>query len=238
MFRQYDAIADLLLPTEFIPKEKPAIKEKAKPNRNRNSISRNDVWKTPVLICCAKALSAEEAKLFRKIVKEWCDGDENSFPVQLALLTRAQWQAAALIPQAIKDSGKLIEFHLAECRRHVSAIVKNLSTVADLNAVELKGIIKTHTETVNQASVDARNRLWETEEVAKRITGQLNSGFSEWKKAKDNFAAERLNLEKERKELGDTFAVEGFDFCRGNLLWSHRGRGCCLNTICNIETAN
>jgi hypothetical protein len=31
MFRQYDAIADLLLPTEFIPKEKSAVKsEKAK----------------------------------------------------------------------------------------------------------------------------------------------------------------------------------------------------------------
>lgn len=31
MFRQYEAIADLLLPTEFIPKEKPASKtEKAK----------------------------------------------------------------------------------------------------------------------------------------------------------------------------------------------------------------
>jgi hypothetical protein len=31
MFRQYDAIADLLLPTEFIPKEKAApTKEKSK----------------------------------------------------------------------------------------------------------------------------------------------------------------------------------------------------------------
>jgi hypothetical protein len=31
MFRQYDAIADLLLPTEFVPKEKPAAtKEKTK----------------------------------------------------------------------------------------------------------------------------------------------------------------------------------------------------------------
>ena len=28
MFRQYDAIADLLLPTEFIPKEKPVAKKK------------------------------------------------------------------------------------------------------------------------------------------------------------------------------------------------------------------
>jgi hypothetical protein len=31
MFRQYDALADLLLPTELVPKEKPAAKnEKAK----------------------------------------------------------------------------------------------------------------------------------------------------------------------------------------------------------------
>ena len=51
------------------------------------------------------------------------------------------------------------------------------------------------------ASVDARNRLWETEAAAKRITDQLDSGFLEWKKAKDDLAAERLNLETERKEL-------------------------------------
>ena len=151
------------------------------------------------LLC--KGLSAEEAKLFRKILKEWCDGDENSFPVQLALLTRAQWQAAALIPQTITESGKLIELHLAECRRHVATIVKNLSTVADLNAAELKGIITAHTEKVNMASVDARNRLWETEAAAKRITDQLDSGFLEWKKAKDDLTAERLTLETERKEL-------------------------------------
>jgi hypothetical protein len=30
MFRQYDAIADLLLPTEFVPKEKLVTKEKVK----------------------------------------------------------------------------------------------------------------------------------------------------------------------------------------------------------------
>ena len=36
-----------------------------------------------------------EAKRLRKLLAEWCDGDEESFPVQLALLTRAQWRAAA-----------------------------------------------------------------------------------------------------------------------------------------------
>ena len=151
------------------------------------------------LLC--KGLTPDEAKRLRKIFREWSNGDENGFPVQLALLTRAQWRAAALVPRAITESGKLIEAHLDECRRHVATIVKNLSTVADLNAAELKGIITAHTEKVNMASVDARNRLWETEAAAKRITDQLDSGFLEWKKAKDDLAAERLNLETERKEL-------------------------------------
>ena len=148
-----------------------------------------------------KGLSADEAKRIRKIFMEWCDGDENSFPVQLALLTRAQWQAAALIPNAVKESGKLIEIHLTECRQHTAAIVKNLSIVTEDSTAKLKGIVKIHTEAVNTASVSIRNQLWETEEVAKRIRATLESSFSEWRKARDDFAMERLKLEKERKEL-------------------------------------
>jgi hypothetical protein len=143
----------------------------------------------------------DEIRHIYKMVNEWGNGDPNSFPVQLALLTKAQWRAAALIPNTIKDSGKLIEKHLAECRQQCAAIVKNLSTVTDDSAAELKSIVKMHTEAVNKISVSCRNQLWETEEAAKRIIGQLNSGFSEWKKAKDDYAAERQKLETERKEL-------------------------------------
>jgi len=151
------------------------------------------------LLC--KGLSADEAKRMRKILAEWCEGDENGFPVQLVLLTRAQWRAAALIPRTIKESGNLIEKHLAECRQQCAAIVNDLSTVTGDSAVELKRIVQMHTEMVNKISVSSRNQLWETEEVAKRIGNQLDGGFLEWKKAKDDFAAERLKLEKERKDL-------------------------------------
>jgi hypothetical protein len=172
-----------------------------RPNRNHNLTTENDFMDYRDFDLLCKGLSAEELKQLQKMLNEWCKGDPNSFPVHLALLTKAQWHAAALIPRAIKDSGKLIEKHLAECRLQTAAIVKNLSTVAEDNAAELKGIVKAHTETVNQASVAARNRLWETEEAAKRIRGQLDSGYGEWRKAKDDFAAERQKLEKERKEL-------------------------------------
>jgi hypothetical protein len=64
----------------------------------------------------------DEIRRIYKMVNEWGSGDPNSFPVQLALLTKAQWRAAALIPNTIKDSGKLIEKHLAECRQQCAAI--------------------------------------------------------------------------------------------------------------------
>ena len=49
-----------------------------------------------ILICCAETCPPMKPSVFRKMLAEWSDGDENGFPVQLALLTRAQWRAAAL----------------------------------------------------------------------------------------------------------------------------------------------
>ena len=144
---------------------------------------------------------ADEVDRIHRLLYEWSVGPDNSFPVQLALLTKAQWRAAALIPRTIKDSGIMIELHLAECRHQTAAIVKNLSTVAENSAGELKNIVKAHAETVQQASVDMRNRLWESEEVSRRIKSRLEDSMGEWSKARDDFARERLNLEKERKEL-------------------------------------
>jgi uncharacterized protein YukE len=151
------------------------------------------------LLC--KGLSPNEAKLFRKMMKEWCAGDEDSFPVQLALLTKAQWCAAALLPNLIKDSGKAIEGHLAECRHHCAAIVKNLSTAAADSADELKSIVKIHAETVGKTSASFQDQFWQTEQAAKEIRNGLGSGLSEWRKARDDFAAEREKLAKEREEF-------------------------------------
>ena len=47
-----------------------------------------------------------EAKRLRKMLAEWCSGDENSFPVQLALLTKAQWRAIGRLPHILRDSQK------------------------------------------------------------------------------------------------------------------------------------
>jgi methyl-accepting chemotaxis protein len=56
------------------------------------------------LLC--DGVNPAEAKRLRKMLAEWCSGDENSFPVQLALLTKAQWRAVARIPHVLRDSQK------------------------------------------------------------------------------------------------------------------------------------
>src|ERR1022692_958275 len=88
------------------------------------------------LLC--KDFSVEEARLFRKMMVEWSDGDENGFPVQLALLTRVQWRAAALVPQAINDSCQLIELHLAEYRRQTKVMLDDFSTTLKAQSEEFK----------------------------------------------------------------------------------------------------
>src|SRR5580698_1743506 len=96
------------------------------------------------LLC--NGLSADEARLFRKMLAEWSDGDENGFPVQLALLTRAQWRAAALVPQAVNEARILIPLHLAEYRRQTAELVKTPPAVGEDQADELKSVVKAHTE--------------------------------------------------------------------------------------------
>ena len=153
------------------------------------------------LLC--KGLTADEAKRFRKMLAEWGDGDENGFPVQLALLTRAQWHAAASIPRSLNDSRKWLELHLAEYREQTATLVKNLSTVAEDQADELTNIVKAHTETVNQASVSIRNQLWETAEVAKQIRKNLDDGVSAWNRARTGMEAESEKFQTACQELDD-----------------------------------
>jgi gas vesicle protein len=137
---------------------------------------------------CA-GLSADDARRLRKNFVEWCDGDENGFPVQLALLTRAQWRAAALVPQAVNESRKLIELHLAEYRRQTAELVKNLSAVGEDQADELKNVVKAHTEALNQASGSFRSQLKSIGAFTQDIRKHLDDGISSYNHIKTDLKA-------------------------------------------------
>jgi tetrahydromethanopterin S-methyltransferase subunit G len=146
-------------------------------------------------------LSAEEAKRMRKILAEWSDGDENGFPVQLVMLTRAQWRAAALVPQAVNESRKLIELHLAEYRRQTAALIGNLSAVGEEQTGELNNIFKAHTEALNHASGSFRSQLKEIGAAAMDIRRHLDDGVSAHHRVKNELKAASEKFQKTCAEL-------------------------------------
>ena len=151
-------------------------------------------------------LPAEEAKRMRKILAEWCDGDEDGFPVQLVMLTRAQWRAAALVPQAVNESRKLIELHLAEYRRQTAALIGNLSAVGEEQAGELNNIVKAHTEALNQASGSFRSQLKEIGAAAMDIRRHLDDGVSAHHRVKNDLKAASERFQKTCEDLDGRIA--------------------------------
>jgi uncharacterized phage infection (PIP) family protein YhgE len=151
------------------------------------------------LLCVG--LSPDEAKRMRKMLAEWNDGDENGFPVQLAMLTRAQWRAAALVPQAVNDSRKLIELHLAEYQRQTSALISNLSVIGEEQTDELKKIVQAHTEALNQASGSFRSQLKEIGAAAQDIRRHLDDGVSAHHRVKTDLKSGSERFQKTCEEL-------------------------------------
>ena len=145
--------------------------------------------------------SPEEVKRLLRLFHDWSQGDEHSFPVQLALVTRAQWRAAAAIPQLVNESRELMELKLAEYRHQTKALVQNLSDTTDAKATALSAIVATHTDSMNQAVTKAQVQLTNTESVAAHIRSELGTGMQAWKRAKADYEAERQKLDQARREL-------------------------------------
>jgi hypothetical protein len=156
------------------------------------------------LLC--KDLSADEARLFRKMLVEWSDGDENGFPVQLALLTRAQWRAAALVPQAVNDSRKLIELHLAEYRRQTKEMTDDFSGTLKEQSEEFKADTEKHGQTIQQAVMHIKLQIVDAEIVARRVKLQMENAASEWREIKTSTTAQCEQLEQVSNDLQDRFA--------------------------------
>ena len=167
------------------------------------------------LLCVG--LSPDEAKRMRKILAEWNDGDENGFPVQLAMLTRAQWQAAASIPRSLNDSRKWLELHLAEYRRQTAELVKNLSAVGEDQADELKNVVKAHTEALNQASGSFRSQLKSIGVFTQDIRKHLDDGISSYNHIKTDLKAGGEMFRKTCEDLDDR--INGVQLRRDWLAW-------------------
>jgi len=128
-----------------------------------------------------------EAKQLRKLLADWCNGHENSFPVQLVLLTRAQWRAAAAVPLAINEARKLLDLKLYEQRQQVTTLVKAYEQTAATKAEELKAIVADHATRTAKAVAEMRGHLAESDSVAQRIRREIEGGAEMWTDATTDF---------------------------------------------------
>ena len=163
------------------------------------------------LLC--KGLTAEEAKQLRKIFREWSSGDENDFPVQLALLTRAQWNAAAAVPRAVNESRKLIERHLAEYRLQTKLMIDAFSHDTEQQHTATRTALETNGLATEQAVTKFRVRLAEVEAAAGQIKALMDGAALEWQALKACTTHERERLEQISNSLQERFSWRG-------LLWS------------------
>ena len=140
-------------------------------------------------------ISPDEAKRLRKLFKEWCNGDENSFPVQLALLTRAQWRAAAQVPVQMKQSLELLDQKLAEYRQQTGTLLKNFNAAVNTKTEELKDIIADHRGEADIILSDLRVHTANAKAAAEQLQEELDNGKREMKRILEYTEKERARLE-------------------------------------------
>jgi hypothetical protein len=164
-----------------------------------------DLDKDDLAALCA-GLTTDEVDRVHRLLHEWNVGPDNSFPVQLALLTKAQWRIAANLPRLMNDARKLIELHLAEYRRQSQAMADDFADKVDGQNKELKKTVEIYVQTTRQAAGQIQGQLGDAETVAKRVKTLMESAACEWDNIKTSTTVQCERLEQVSNDLQDRFA--------------------------------
>jgi hypothetical protein len=164
-----------------------------------------DLDKDDLAALCA-GLTTDEVDRVHRLLREWNVGPDSSFPVQLALLTKAQWRIAANLPRLMNDARKLIELHLAEYRRQSKAMADDFADMVDGQNKELKKTVEIHIQATRQAAEQIQVQLADAEAVAKRVKTLMESAASEWRSIKASTTAQFERLQQVSNDLQDRFA--------------------------------
>ncbi len=181
--------------------------------------------------------SAEEVDRIHRLLHEWSVGPEGSFPVQLTLLTKAQWRMAASVPRFLNDSRRWLELHLAEYRRQTALLVSDFGDKSDTTLKAFERTMGSHTESLKTAVNQSNSHLVETEKAARQIKFELEHSTDvlkrELDKVRGELVDERVHMDKARQALeARTSMQEWFRlillslcmFCLGAglaLMWAH-----------------
>jgi hypothetical protein len=150
-----------------------------------------------------KDLSADEVRQLNKALKDWCNGDENSFPVQLALLTRAQWRAAAQVPVQMKQTLELLDQKLAEYRQQTGTLLKSFNAAVNTKTKELEDILGGQRDEANVVLADLSVHTANAKAAADELQEQLRKGQYEMKRILEFTETERKRLDKAVREYDE-----------------------------------
>jgi hypothetical protein len=164
-----------------------------------------DLDKDDLAALCS-GLVTDEVDRVHRLLHEWNVGPDSSFPVQLALLTKAQWRIAANLPRLMNDARKLIELHLAEYRRQSQVMAGDFADTVDGQNKELNKTVEIHIQATRQAAEQIQVQLADAEAVAKRVKSLMESAMSEWENIKTSTTAQCERLEQVSNDLQDRFA--------------------------------
>jgi len=154
---------------------------------------------------CA-GMTTDEVDRIHRLLHQWNVGPDSSFPVQLALLTKAQWLIAANLPRLMNDSRKLIEQHLAEYRRQSQEMADDFANTMVGQNKEWKTAVEIHVQAMRQAAEQIQMKLADAEAVAKRIKSLMEKAASEWQGIKASTTVQCERLEQVSNDLQDRFA--------------------------------
>jgi hypothetical protein len=156
--------------------------------------------------------SAEEVDRIHRLLHEWSVGPESSFPVQFALLTRAQWRMAASVPRFLNDSRKWLELHLTEYRRQTAALVKQFGDTSSTALAAFETAVGSHTEALKMVVNQSSGHLEETEKAARLIKFELEHGTAALKRDLDKVRVElvdeRARMDQARRDLEAKMSVQ------------------------------
>lgn len=137
----------------------------------------------------------EETRRLYKMLREWSDGDENGFPAQLALLTRAQWRVAATVPESVVSARKGLEQRFAEMQTGIGLRIVEAERALSARAQALKGVAEDH-QTRGTTKIQEMNAcVAQLEGAARKAKLDLETGAKKWDAALKDFemAHRRIN---------------------------------------------
>ncbi|MGA2281101.1 MAG: hypothetical protein ABSG80_12445 [Verrucomicrobiota bacterium] len=185
-----------------------------------------DLDKDDLAVLC-DGMTRDEVDRVHRLLHEWGVGPEDSFPVHLALLTRAQLRAAARIPHSVNDTRKWLEQHLTEYRRQTQLLLDDFKQTVQTETCDFTATLSLHAKMIEKAANQIQLQLDDAKFVAKHIKSLMERATAQWEVIKADTTAQCERLEQVSDDLQDRFAWRKIIWWAAWTLVAF-GLGCCL----------